>query len=342
MRSRRRSSRNFATRTAHLLALPLLVHCSPPAVAGPQSLATGEDALAMVIDGTQIYLLEQGRIVAVPTTGGAPRVVTTCDNGCAPPLLLDGSRLVFGAVHPAPNPSSRATIDVATVPTAGGTPTVILSAGIDPRFTLGHGEIFWSDSSICGSTRVNSLAADGTGTPAMLLSLSACVSAMAVGSDAVYVASGDFNRAQITRIPFDGTAPIAIPTMRNRIHWIDVTATDLYFTAENSSGASLGNLFRMPIAGGTSTSLAPMNTDIDHVAIDAADAWFVERGTSSGVRILRTALDGATPSVTAATLTADAGTDAGTGAALVAVDATSVFFSVDSALWRAPKPLVTR
>ncbi len=277
-----------------------------------QMLTTVQDIVAsLVVQGDNLYWVNAsaGTIGTIPSSGGAAGTVPTT---------------VRAQYHLAANPTNLSWWDaydgIWTAPLTGG--DAIRVATIATNFsvtamTMDDGNVYWADDvPTVGTNSGAIMAAPLGGQSKSLASNQASPAGIAVDAANIYWtdrATGQ-NDGAVMQLAFGTNAPMAIAGGQTDPVGIAVDSHDVYWV----SGTGV---FKVPIGGGTITSLSNANTPSEPMfAVDGVSAYWIDKGTGA---IVKAALAGGTvvqvvvPMVGAVGATLQAG---------LAVDATSVYW----------------
>jgi hypothetical protein len=237
---------------------------------------------------------------------------------------------------------------IATVPSAGGTPTVLASSQVNVFSVVTDGvNAFWTDGIGGGPFRVLTIPLAG-GSVSTLYTL-ASASRIAIAGSTLYLGdnagafkSGPTSGGSLTTLatgllsaqtlavgpthlawissfgdivvmPLAGGASTTLATGESSPRGIAIDGTNVYWTAQGSTSVKCA-----PIAGGSVTVISSVETGAWTIALDSSALWW---GTSSGLirKIQLSAIAGGGQPTTI-------GTGSAAGGALV-LDATSVIWS---------------
>jgi hypothetical protein len=286
-----------------------------PPIATATVLAAGQHGPgAIAVRGGEVYwVVADGTVTSVSASGGAPAVVGT---GCrATALAVDAT-----SAYCAGTDQSIRAIDLssgAATALAASEPALDLALGGQAVFfTTYYGERTAGGNAI---SLVGAVPVDG-GAVASLATKQLLPSSIAVDGAYAYwvVATQDDEGTHpasgvgVVRAPFDGGAPVSLgssagisPGLSGLNKAIAVDGTAVYFTDEQA-------LLRLPLAGGTPTTLATGFSG--PLAIDAAAAYWADSDSSA---IVKTPLAGGTSTTLVA----------GETVASIAVDDTAVYWT---------------
>jgi len=267
---------------------------------------------AIAVDTTSVYWTDApsvdlpttggGAIVKVGVTGGAP---TTLVSGQADPQTL---ALAAGSLYWANFTGG----DVAEASITGGTVTTLVpETPFTPLALVANAtSLAWTTEGTTGNGAGTVMALPlAGGTPVTLAIDQRDIVALAIDPANVYWKNGP----SILAVALGGGAIRTLCTLSEATSGASfgmaVDATNVYWTGRNGSA---GTLLKVPVGGGTATTLASDPDTLSVLAIDATSVYF----TGSG-GIEKVAIDGGATTTLAA----------GHSAVGIAVDATSVYWT---------------
>ena len=244
--------------------------CGPtPTVAQGASLSTLAQLTQSVpefiaIDATSVYFTATlgGRVVKVPIGGGAP-VVLAAGQSEPTGIVVDAANVYWT------NQASNSGNSIMKVPIGGGAPITLASGqGAPFGIAVDAKSVYWTNLS--DNHAVMKVAIDG-GAPTVL---SAATSpwAIVVRESSVYFTDGD----DVMMVPAAGGNAVPLATAQEFPFSLAVDATNLYW----SSGRGAGAIVKLPLPGGTPTTLAS-GTGLARIAVDATNVYFTSPNPSA-------------------------------------------------------------
>jgi hypothetical protein len=303
-------------------------------------LASGQSyPFSIVVDAANAYWTnDQAGVMKVPVGGGAVSSLIAGRSGAG--IAIDSTNVYWTQtfVCPPGNTCPPYSGEIQSSPLGPGTPTTLAVSYTQSYFVAVDATSVYSSSPI----GLQKVAIDG-GTPVSLWStpMPATSSDMigvpyviAVANGRLYAAfnpsssTGGTPAGSIQFIPVGGGNPVTIYSAQNAwITSIAVDSTNIYWTNYGSMEPNNTNgvVMRMPLGGGTATTIASGQHDPAAIAVDGTNVYWGNAGTQSAGyldgSIMKAPLDGGTP-VTLAT--------GGGGVYGIAVDATSVYWTTQN------------
>jgi hypothetical protein len=241
------------------------------------TLASGQNyADAIAVDSTTVYWTNNGvdgSLLKVPIRGGASTVLFS---GLPHGLALNGSRLYFT------NSNSDGTGGtVMSMSIAGGTRITLATVSDTPRYIAADAKNVYFTTS---TGTVVKVATSGGGTPTTLASGQDSPTRIAVDATNVYWVTNRVGYGAVVTIPIAGGPPAVLADTASLARpfgdWpvaIAVDAINVYcltYTSYDDKGA----LMRIPIGGGTATTLVSGQDNLGSIAVDATSVYFTKRG----------------------------------------------------------------
>jgi hypothetical protein len=278
----------------------------PTSGGGPVVLATRSGhALALAVDGVNLFWAEANSINSVPVNGGAFVTLATTA-GIPSSMTIDSTSVFWSEPFGVQLPSTSGS--VSKVPKGGGASAVI-ATGLDTPHSLAFdatgGDVFWAEGIVMnqGSARIRKVPSGGGVVLPFLGGVEADSPRIAVNSSNVYIADGLY----IKKCPVNGGHLETMVTSVEPIVGLAADSTNVYWIDR------IGKALRIPIDGGIITQMGG-GTGGPMRIVDGYVYWMASFNTIS-----RAAIDGNSASVVV--------TSPGTFMSDFTVDPNYVYFS---------------
>lgn len=286
-----------------------LAACDRPATS-PEVIGSLTSVMSLAVVGPLVYAANYGSgdVAAFPACGGDAEVVDAAGAGV---VAVVGDHVYWSAL------GTGAAL-LKTRPVAGGAvSTVAELPAVEIRGLAGDGEKLYV-TTVDGSsddTRVQSVSLVG-GAVVTLASDTAGPKFhhLVVRGGVVYFTAGDYfaQEASLRSVPAAGGAVSTLVSLSGLLTGLAADTTTLYYTSKGELG-SPGAVWKLPLGGGTPTSLAESDREPNGIAVDDSHVYWGERYG----RVRRTSIAGG---LSYPISTVD-------GADAVAVDANNVFWA---------------
>jgi sugar lactone lactonase YvrE len=303
-----------------------------PSAEGPVRLATATHPIAIAVDATNAYWIDDtlGRVNEVPLCGGATTTLVATSSLGSKTLVPDGLAVAGGQVyfttHDYWNPDPNG--DVWRVSAAGGAPTKLVHDLAFPGpIVVTNDSMLWIDSWQTADGRIMQSALDGSGIAILATSQNTPLALAAGGGSAVWSIAGTVQSegGALFQTSLGGGAivdgwvvglanPLAVTVRGASVYWADegnlavensgrvmkapldpnagkpttlatggrpqgvaVDETNVYWTDSASQSVQ-----RVPLAGGTPTTLAKAQVGPLAITVDAANLYWVTIAEGKG------------------------------------------------------------
>jgi hypothetical protein len=273
--------------------------------------STGFTGARLAVDATNVYWTTISAVMQAPIAGGN---ATTLESGQMPQAIaVDATNVYFT--------SALLNSALLSVPIGGGTPKTLSPTFGGNFIAVRAGYIYGTLGNGGGATgpSVGRLATSG-GTPVPLGTSPGALNGLTVDATNLYWATA----SAVLKAPIGGGGTTTTLVTGNGSP-LAVDTNNLYYGFHGLGGANTyGPVLQVPLAGGTSTTLATGLHMVDGIAVDAANVYWTDNGGS----VLRVPIGGGAVTTLAAkqVLCGD-----------IAVDATHVYWTTVSAVLKAPK-----
>jgi hypothetical protein len=274
----------------------------------PVVLASGESGPeSLALDTSDVYWTANGagEVRKVSKDGGSPSTVASQAN-TNPYGVAVGAGNVYWTVPNFYSGGTGAAVIMQSLD--GGAPQTMASGVTGPTWiAVGSDDVYWIEE---GPGEV--VAAPLLGGGSISIASGGSASALALGPHQVFWSAADATY----QASLDGSSPLAIGPPAAAIA---VDETDVYF-AMNSDWSGTGTILRVPVGGGTPTTLATGRTgSVVAIAVDSSNVYWIEgEGTIQEGAVAAMPKGGGYVSILAAGL--------GDPSA-IAVDGTGVYFT---------------
>jgi outer membrane protein assembly factor BamB len=229
------------------------------AAPAPVVLASGGGAESLALAGTDVYWTDgtTGEVRKVPKNGGPSSAVYSVANTEPWGITVDSSRVYWTL----PNFALGGTTAVMSAPLSGGAPTTLVTNVTGPMsIAVSAANVYWATS---GQGAIESVPLDGGPVSTVVSDASGAYALVVEGNDLYWC-----NADGIYREALAGGTPLQIGPSANAIA---VDGTDVYYVD------SMGRVARVPVAGGTPTTLATGRTSaLVAVAVDGQNVYWLE------------------------------------------------------------------
>ena len=258
---------------------------------------------SMVVDGSNVYWVNQndGSVAKVPIAGGTATTLAA-GSGNAWQIAIDATNVYW---------SDSGSLKVSKVPLGGGSTTVLASGEINPvGIAVDGSNVYWTNY-FGGTVRKAPI---GGGSPTTLVSGQSNPTGMVVDATSVYWVNSPQNGvgSALMKAPLGGgSATLLSPAECGPSNGgIVLDGTSVYWV--NNSG---GTVKKLPLAGGTVTTLATGQDGPYRIALDATNVYWTNQ---TGGTVMKAPIAGGA----ATTIASGQNTPQG-----VAVDATSIYWT---------------
>jgi hypothetical protein len=298
----------------------------------PVTLASGQYALGIVVDSTNVYWFNSpaiggpftGAVMGVALDGGTPVVVAAVENPSG--IAIDSTSIYWTdpiSVSGNGMPGTIGTGTVRKVPLPGGTPVTLASSQVGGAIAVDSTSVYFSDGG--GVVKVGL----SGGAPESLVSGLLNVGGLSVDSSSVYWVSVE---GAVTKVAVTGGTTVLLTSKRSNA--IAVDATSVYF-----ADALDGAIWKVGLAGSTLSPITEGRGYTNGIAVDATSVYWTVQGAlgthgcnadvACGGFVMKVGLFGGTPVTLASSPNPFA----------LAVDSTSVYWTdtTEGTVMKAPK-----
>ena len=266
---------------------------------------------AIAVDATHVYWATAYTIMKAPIGGGTPTLLAAQGGGA---IALDTTDLYW---------TNEGDATVAKLPIDGGTPTLLAAEG-GSLIAVDTTSVYWATA---GSIRKVPI---GGGVPTTLVAAQK-PTGIAVDTSSVYWTT----ESSLLKLPLGGGStttlstsfgsPKGVTTDGKNVYWVTQPPTGGY----SGNGGGLGKVMKVPVSGGTATTLHSGTYRPLAIAADADSAYWVNAATGATEgSVMKVALGGGPPVKLAC----------GQKPTAIAVDATSVYWTnSDGTVLKIPK-----
>jgi hypothetical protein len=231
------------------------------------TLATGQSSpYKVVVDANNVYWVTygtgktDGTVMSVPIAGGTPTTLASAQG--SPTGIAVRGGYVYWAV-PLPGTINR-------VPVAGGTiETLATSEALANDIDVDDTSVYWLNRL---SGKVQQIAITG-GAVTTLASGQTTPSGIALDANNVYwvnQGSSSGNDGSVMSVPKAGGAPVTLVSNVGKPQYITTDGIDVYFT----NGLTPGALKKIPVGGGTATTVATGTSYLFGMAVDSTSVYW--------------------------------------------------------------------
>jgi hypothetical protein len=272
-------------------------------------------------DGSYDYVAP---VMQLTQSGGTPvSLASSLDNGSG--IALDATHVYWTTIGTAAKSYNDGTVMKA--PKGGGGAPVTLATGVpDPwgPIVVAHATVYWADGG-GGAGAISSVPSGGGEVRSLV---SATIMPIAIAVDATNVYWTDDSAPGVLKVPVSGGTPTTLAS-GTVPQGIAIDATSVYW-ADSGAGATFescagigtvtsnGTITKVPLSGGTPTTLASGRLCPFNIVVDGTSVYWSEGMGNGGISLMKVPLGGGAP----VTLASSVGSVAG-----LAVGATSLYFT---------------
>ena len=265
---------------------------------------------ALAIDATDVYFTRggtsannysDGAVMKVPIEGGMPIMLASGQRSPSG-IAVDTSAVYWTDWGTFVGPSLDHALDtVMAVPLGGGSPVTLASGQNGPQgVAVDATNIYWTNS--YGTVMRMPL---GGGTPVALASGLDFPGSIAVDATSVYWVNGGttgkpYGYTTLMKIPIAGGTPTTLASAgliasgssiagdSASVYW----TIAVYAASSGTTACTVGTVTKVPIAGGTPTTLAAGQNGPGAIAVDATAAYWLNQGVSDDGSLVRIPIAG--------------------------------------------------
>lgn len=253
-------------------------------------------ATAITVDSTSVYWTSDGSsgglVMKVLLGGGTPVTLASQQNHPRG-IAVDATRVYWA------NSGNGANGTVMTMPLTGGAPTTLASGQSDPQGVAVDGtSVYWSDSNgtllkvpLQGGaiTTLVSIQSNGSSEPAL-------GGAISLYGASAYLTGGAGGQ-NVMRVALGGGAEVTLASGQLEPTDVAVDATHVYWTNQGTWGTFPdgfppptpvdGSVMRMPIGGGSATTLSCGEGGPAGIALDATSVYWTDPAVGTVMKLTK-------------------------------------------------------
>jgi hypothetical protein len=315
--------------------------CSTGCTAGECLLVIAEDQTSpagITLDAANLYWIDTeamgdggsvdfvAPVMQLPQKGGTTRpLASSLDNGVG--IAIDATSVYWTTRGTEANAYTDGT--VMKVPKGGGTPVTLATGVFNPwgPIAVANATVYWADGDDGDGGGLFSVASGG-GEVRSLASTTAEIFPAAIAVDATSVYWTDYSAPGVLKVPVvggtpttlaSGTVPQGIAIDGTSVYWTDSGAGATFDSCDGIGAVtSNGTVTKVPLAGGTTTTLASGRLCPTNIVVDAKSVYWSEGMGNGGISLMKVPLDGGVPVTMGSSLGSVAG---------LAVGTTSLYFT---------------
>jgi sugar lactone lactonase YvrE len=231
------------------------------------TLASGQSMpTAVAVDLTSVYWTEPGTVMKVSLDGGTPTALAS--SGEPEGVAVDTTSVYW---------TDAAAGTVMKVPLDGGTPTTLASGQSHPTaIVVDATSVYWISYS---SGDIMKMPLDG-GTPTTLMTDLWSPVSITVDATSVYCGTSGYPNSmnphafEVVKVSLDGSYATFLlgGSAEYSANGIMVDGTSVYYSLNNLISGFVGDIMKMPLDGGTATTLAEAQAYA--IAVDATSVYW--------------------------------------------------------------------